>query len=147
VADRRAGVAEQLHELDDAVGSPCHRYRDGEQTFHQGLSLAPTIVTSPPNEPELQCHPLTVNRPIPQPPVIPAVTRLQVLAAVWTPLNSFADRRDQPSTVKLLGADDAHVGSEGPMTHLFHVTKIVGDPAGQMPWGAVHTFPDTPEAV
>jgi hypothetical protein len=107
------GVAEELPELDDAVGSPCRGCRDGERTFHQGLSLAPTIVTSPPNEPELQCHPLTLNRPIPQPPVIPAVTRLQVLAAVWTPLKSLPDRRDQPSTVKLLGADDAHVGSEG----------------------------------
>jgi hypothetical protein len=120
-------LTNQLQELDDAVGSPCHKCRDGEQTFHQGLLLAPRIVTSPPDEPELQCHPLTLNRPILQPPVFPAVTRLRVLATVWAPLISFADRRDQPSTVQLLGADDAHVGSEGPMTHLFHVTKIVGD--------------------
>jgi hypothetical protein len=120
-------VAEQLQELDDAVGSPCHGCREGGQTFHKGLSLAPTIATSPPAKLELQCHPLTLNRQILQPPIVPAVKRLRVLTAVRTPLISFADRRDQPATIDLLGTDDTHVGSEGPITYVFHIAKIVGD--------------------
>jgi hypothetical protein len=103
------------------------RLRRGGQTFHKGLSLAPTIATSPPAEPELQCHPLALNRQILQPPVVPAVKRLRVLTAVRTPLISLADRRDQPATIDLLGTDDTHVGSEGPITHLFHIAKIVGN--------------------
>jgi hypothetical protein len=75
----------------------------------------------------LQGHPLALNRQILQPPVMQAVARLRALAAVWAPLISFADCRDQPATIDLLDAGDAHVGPEGPMTHPFHVTKIVGD--------------------
>jgi hypothetical protein len=107
----------RVQAFDDAVGSACHRSRDGGQTFHKGLSLALNIATSSTAEPELQCHPLALNRQILQPPVMPAVTRLRALAAVWAPLISFADRRDQPAAIDLLGADDAHVGPEGPMTY------------------------------
>jgi hypothetical protein len=44
-----------------------------------------------------------------------------------TLLISLADRRDQPATIDLLGTDDMHVGSEGPITDLFHIAKIVGN--------------------
>jgi hypothetical protein len=62
--------------------------------FHKGLSLTPTMATSPPASQELQYHPLTLRRQILQLAIVPAVTRLRPRAAVWAPLIAFANRWD-----------------------------------------------------
>ena len=45
-------MAEQLQEFDEAAGSAGHRRRGSGKTFHEGLSLALKIATSPPAETE-----------------------------------------------------------------------------------------------